>query len=301
MKYMVGLVCTFLFAIWLALPSPASAHLFGGPPFLSLNGKDAITNPTYMSLPAFTIPQDNAQGSYLVHQPIKFVIDLQKLPVPATIAEQSTFKWHWEEGGSEVTYGATQTHVYDKIGTHLVTLDVLAPGETDYLNLDTVRVQVVPKAGYKLPSVSIKAVKDSFEVNKPITFVSATSVDSSTSVKGVIWDFGDSTQSKEAQPKHTYSQRNFLNFVYVQVTDQNGFTSEAGVTASANKGVISLTPLTTTKGSIPLVSASSRFPLFDALKPYLPLILGIVIVGMVVLMLTIGLIRQKRQLRYPHA
>jgi hypothetical protein len=248
-----GLLLGALFIGAMILPNYARAHLFGGPPFLFVNGQPAQTNPTYMSVPAFTMPQDMAPGTYLVDQPITFSIDLSKLPVPENIARDSTFRWYWEEDSKNPEVATTVQHRYNKTGSHLVTLEVMAPGETSYLALDTVRVNVIPKDGYNLPKVEVSVVRDAFTTKKPIAFRASSTSDSSTVISSTTWDFGDSTSSKDPHPTHKYSDDDFLHFVFAQVTDKNGLKAESGVTVSANRGDILLSPLMSTAGAVPLV------------------------------------------------
>jgi hypothetical protein len=248
------LLVLFTLLIGLGSPTAADAHLFGGPPFLSINGKDAQNNASYLSVPSFVLPQDVAPGVYLVHKPIVFTIDLGRLPVPKEVAQQSVFRWYWEDGSTTPTVGANQSHTYDTVGSHLVRLEVLAPGETSYLTLDTVRVNVVETLGYTIPTVSIAVVKDTFTQNRPMDFHSLTTHDPSASISSSVWDFGDNTSSNKQNVSHSYSENDFLHFAYVEVVDSNGFKAETGVTVNGEKGQIRLTPLLATGSAVPLLS-----------------------------------------------
>jgi hypothetical protein len=229
------------------------AHLGGGPPFLYINDQPAQTNPTYLELPAFSIPWDIAPTTYLINQPIHFRLDLAKLPVPAEVAEQSTFRWTWSEDADDATEGAAADHTYSQLGSHLVTVEARGPGESGFSELTSVRIQVVESLDYRLPTAKAQVTSDAFASNRPIHFSVKATTDPSTTVASYIWNFGDGSTSREATPRHTFSQSDFLHFVYVQITDSRGYKTEDGLTVSGSHGKLTLSPLMATSSSVPMI------------------------------------------------
>ena len=146
-----------------------------------------------------------------------------------------------------------QEHAYTKEGSHLVTLEALAPGDTSYIVLDTVQVSIVPQSGYKLPTVAVAAQRDSFASQKPLTFISQARVDPSVQPAAYLWDFGDGSTSTAASPQHTYADSDFSHFVYVQLTDSYGLKATNGISVTGDRSKISLTPLIVTASAVPLV------------------------------------------------
>src|SRR5579859_5562686 len=137
------ILCFITFIIIFVLNNKnVSAHVGGGPPFLEVNGVYAQTNPYYFNDPVITIPQDYTGKSYMVNQQIDLFVDLNQLLVPPEIAAQTTFRWTFEEGGQEYAFGVKQKHTYTKPGSYLISLDVKAPGETQYTLIDTVQIDV---------------------------------------------------------------------------------------------------------------------------------------------------------------
>jgi hypothetical protein len=58
-------------------------------------------------------------------------------------------------------------------------------------------------------------------------------------------------------PVHAYKDKDYLHFVYVQVVDSHGFKTESGITLTANAGQLTISPLTATGPSVPMVEAAS--------------------------------------------
>ena len=247
--------------VWLqvAVSQPVQAHIGGGPPFLSVNGKDAPTNPNYIqSTQNFTVEQDLPPDHYLVNKPIHFAIKLNQLPVPPDVAAHSTFRWTWDTDSKNNDYGNTVDHTYTSIGSHIMTLEVKGPGEADYLVYDTALIDVVPSLGYKTPRVNVAVVKDSFGATKPVHFVAQSQVDPSAKIKQITWDFGpEEGISHETAPTHAYKDKDYLHFVYVELIDSNGFKVVNGITMTANAGALTISPLSASGPAVPLVDATS--------------------------------------------
>lgn len=217
---------------------PVSAHIGGGPPFLEVNGVYAQTNPYFFNDPTINIPQDYTGKTYLANKAIEFFVDTNQLLVPPDIAAKSTFRWTYAEGNTNYGFGIKQTHTYTTPGSYILSLEVKAPGETEYTVIDTVQLDVRPNEQYKLPKASMSIATDHRKSTKPLLFQSDFSVDPSTKVKDIIWGFGDGVTSKEKDSLHTYTNlQDYSTFpVIFRVTDTNGFKSYAGVIVESIKG-----------------------------------------------------------------
>src|SRR5258706_9573209 len=174
MKRLFSSICLFAYLLICLFftAAKASAHTGGGPPFLEVNGKYALTNPFFSNDPNINIPQDvNPETSPLyVNEPISFIIDTDKLLVPPNIARASTFRWTFDENTGEQQIGKDLTYTYHKAGSHLITLEVNAPGETEFLVIDTVQIDILPDKNYHLPKASMAVQTDKGSVAKPILF-----------------------------------------------------------------------------------------------------------------------------------
>ncbi|HSW96551.1 MAG TPA: PKD domain-containing protein [Candidatus Saccharimonadales bacterium] len=231
----------FLVTVYLLLTlthKSVFAHVGGGPAFLEVNGVYAQTNPYFFNDPHINIPQDYTGKTYLVNKPIEVFIDLNQLLVPPDIATKSTFRWTFTEESTEYSFGVKQTHVYKKPGSYLLTLDVKAPGETQYTTIDTVQIDVLPNERYHMPKATMSIATNHRQSTKPLLFQSDFSVDTSTKVKEIIWGFGDGSIAKEKNALHTYiNLQDYSTFpVIFRITDANGFKSYAGVIVESVKG-----------------------------------------------------------------
>lgn len=234
-------ILTFVLTCYILLATcykPVEAHVGGGPPFLVVDGVYAATNPYYFNDPAINIPQDYTGKTYLVNKPISLSIDLQQLLVPPDIAAKSTFRWTFSEGSSQHEFGTRLEHTYTKPGSYIISLEALAPGETQYVLLDTVELDVLPNAQYKLPTALMAVETTHRQSTKPILFKSTYATDTSTKVKNIIWGFGDGTTATQQNVLHTYTNlQDYSTFpVIFRITDANGFKGYAGVIVEASQG-----------------------------------------------------------------
>ncbi|HSW88286.1 MAG TPA: PKD domain-containing protein [Candidatus Saccharimonadales bacterium] len=272
---------------------PVSAHIGGGPPFLEVNGVYAQTNPYFFNDPTINIPQDYTGKTYVVNKPIELFINLNQLLVPPDIAAKSTFRWTFADSRDVAVqrlYGVKQMYTYNKPGSYILTLDVKAPGETQYTTIDTVQLDVLPNEHYKLPKASMSIATNHRQSTKPLLFQSDFSVDPSTRVKDIIWGFGDGAIAKEKDALHTYTNlQDYSTFpVIFRVTDGNGFKSYAGVIVESVKGQLHFIDNLGKEDTIPVSDTMPEIKnsVNKNKIPIIPMVLGgasfIVIIGIIV-------------------
>lgn len=218
----------------------ASAHVGGGPPFLSVNGVYGVTNPYYFNDPTINIPQDYTGKTYLVNKPISFFVDTNQLLVPPDVAAASTFRWTMFEGSKDYKFGQKLEYTYTKPGSYIASLEVKAPGETSFFLIDTIQLDVLPNEKYKLPQVHMAVATNHRQSKKPILFQSTVSADPSTKVASTIWGFGDGATSTQQNVLHTYTNlQDYATIpVVFRVKDANNFSGYGGVILLANKGTL---------------------------------------------------------------
>ena len=147
------IIITFLLLFISSLFSITYAHVGGGPPFLSINGKYADTNPFFSNDPTINVPQDTNlyTNPIIVGEPIRFIIDTEKLLVPPDIAENTTYRWSFSEHSKEYQYGKTITYAYKKAGSFLIAIDAKPRGEAEFITIDTLQVNILPHKNYQIP------------------------------------------------------------------------------------------------------------------------------------------------------
>jgi hypothetical protein len=176
----------------------------------------------------------------LVNKPISLYVDTNQLLVPPDIAAASTFRWTMAEGSKEYKFGQKLQYTYTKPGSYIMSLEVKAPGESDFLLIDTLQLDVLPYSNYKLPQAHISIATDHRQSKKPMLFQSTFSADPSTKVSAIIWGFGDGATSTKKDVLHTYTNlQDYATIpVIFRVTDKNHFSGYAGVILLANKGTL---------------------------------------------------------------
>lgn len=261
------------------------AHSGGGPPFLKINGQYAQTNKFYVGTSSINVSQDTSPGQYLVNKPISFVIDLDKLLVPREIADKTTFRWTFSEGSKTFAYGKELSHTYTKPKSYLLSLEAKAPGETTYVLLDTVQLNIVPNASYHLPVLTFGVETDKRQSVKPVVFDSQVTQDKTSKNATVLWDFGDGQMSKGEKVSHTFpsGQTYVSNYVIARVTDNNGFHSDVGVIVQAIKGKLYFIDSTGVKNSISVKESYSSKETKTSGNTILVTVIGVI--GIVVLLL----------------
>ena len=220
----------------LSFVTPQSyAHIAGQPPFFKMNDKYADYYPVYStSLSDFTLPQDLAPENYLVNEPVQFEIDTKMLPFPPEVIEKIEYTWDFGDGTKGE--GTTNTHVYTKPGSYLLTINA-DYGEYSDPNtkpvLQAVLLHVLPDSSYRLPQLAIKI--NQAVINDPLidtlTFPSGETLQfdvsvtqGTTPIASYFWDRGDGTSTGEKQFSYNYTPDDpAYVFPFVRVVDKNGF------------------------------------------------------------------------------
>ncbi len=282
----------FLFAARF-FSGPVSAHTGSGPPFLLVNGQYAQTNPFYMGVPDFKllISQDVSPAKYLVNQPIQFSIDGPKLQVPQDVLSHSTFRWSFENGSTDYKFGLTQPYTYSKVGSHLLSVWVKGPQETEYTLIDTVKVDVVPNMHYQLPQTKITVSGNKLQLHQPLSFYNNTTTDKSAKVQSYLWYLDNNSYTTQANPVYTYNQGDFLNYVFLQVTDSNGFLVDAAITVDGTGQDLAFANLDPNDQTAVVVSKDTKAKSAFAFSP-IYLEIGAIIIIMAAM--TIGLFRKAK-------
>jgi hypothetical protein len=223
MKYIITIVLAVLL---LGLPSPTSAHI-NGIPFLLVNNKPVLANPAFSGYidQKMLVPQDLAPDKYLPGTKLNFTIDPQALGFPQETLNQSKLRWSWDSGDQQYNTELNPSHTYTDIGSHIVTMEILFPGNPEYIVYDTIQVDIVPHLGYQRPNTIITTNGINIDTTKEITFTQKTTTDPSASVESFFWKLDSGIYSSEAEPRHNYNRTNFFEQVYLQVKDSKGFLS----------------------------------------------------------------------------
>ena len=90
----------FVVCLFFGVPEQASAHLPGQPPYFKINGVYSDLYQMQSVFPEIELPQDISRETYLINEPIDFVIDIAKLQqvVPEQIIKKTTFTWKFGDG-----------------------------------------------------------------------------------------------------------------------------------------------------------------------------------------------------------
>jgi len=217
------------------LPSRASAHMVGQPPFFKVNGAytDYYPVPT-TSLNDFDLPQDIA-APVLVGEEVTFEIDRNQLPVLPDVIDQTKFLWDFGDG--EKSVGLNNKHSYKKIGSYTLKIDAQYRDDEPQL-IQSTRINVVADKNFKLPQAKIlingRESKDpltdiiNVDYSKEVKFDSSKS-ETSSKIVSYRWDFGDGKSSNEANPTYLYDKEWPQLFPVLRVVDENGFIADAYV------------------------------------------------------------------------
>jgi len=230
-----------LFLVFFSLPSFASAHIAGQPPFFLMNDKYADFYPVYTtSLPNFTLPQDIAPETYVVNEEIVMEIETEILPFPSEITEQITFTWDFGDG--QKASGINNVHRYQNPGTYLLTIQADYNGyEDEYTQptLQAVVIHIKSHEAFKLPqaviSVNGKNISDpltdvlSFPKGTALTFSAKNSLPGDSSFSEYIWDMGDGIEKKGDTVTYTPSQDKTYIFPFLRIKTSDGYFSDTYV------------------------------------------------------------------------
>src|SRR5579859_6854604 len=157
-------VCLALIVIALIHPVQRVAADPGGTtPFLTINGRYTTLYPVSVSsLPytQFNVPLYAAPDSYLLNQPLTFVLDSNLMPISRDDLPHAQFTWDFGDGTK--AEGLQNTHSYTKIGSYILTVQVEnAPHYTPLnfydpsLPFNAVLINILPDSAYQLPQAVI--------------------------------------------------------------------------------------------------------------------------------------------------
>lgn len=282
------LIC-FVFLFF--FPTNVFAHAGGGPPFVSVNGELAQTNPYYQGTSSINVPQDTLKAIFFPHQEITLSIDSSKLPIPSNIISQSEFSWIFFKGDNfldqvgEIQKGQSITQTFTTPGSYLV--NVYLSFEGDPQLLDTIQLNVVPSKDYMPPRLTIAISQFPNDMTRPITFTANPTLDKRSSVRNSFWDSGDGKLVMGKEFKHTYETSNFVSYIYHRVIDSEGLITDVGFQAQGVQGKISFVPFLPTDPTpftLDILPSSNNISK-TVLQAF---IIVIVIVGMLVLFLKKG-------------
>ncbi len=272
MKYFLIFILFIFF-----IPTNASAHIAGQPPFFLMNDKYADFYPVYTTtLPDFTLPQDIAPETYLVNEDIVMKIDEDVLPFPPDVTDNITYTWDFGDGTKGT--GIENTHRYNNMGTYLLTITADYGGYQDEYTkplLQAVIINIRPDPLYELPKAIIsangKTVSDplvdtfQFDEGTKITFSAENSKTGSSHIEEYIWDLGDGKRRTGKMVSITYSADQAYVFPFLRVKTKDGFFHDS---------------------YIQIENVSKNIKTQNAL-PFIPLLIGIniLLVGGVLLLL----------------
>lgn len=275
MIFKIRIFLFFLFLVGFKFWVPfALAHSGTGPPFLSINGKLANTNPYSSAM------EDFGPQNYLTGQPITFSLDMKALNIPPSVAENSKFRWSFSNSNKNYEYGQELSHTFTIPQTYFVTLDALPPETETYVPLDTIQINVLPNNNYHLPKDTISVRVDSIKSTSPIQFLSNVTLDPSATSVSYFWDFGDGDSSREKNPTHIYQGTDFAYLVSLKLTDSNKFVTYTGLIAGANNGKLYFEdPFTKNK----------KISVHDASQDTIPYVNKLLLPFVIVLVVSIGI------------
>ena len=227
-----------LLLIIFALPSNTFAHALGQPPYFKVDGvfTDYYPVPT-TSLPDFKLPQDIAEGIFLVNQNIEFEIDPEALPVPAEVVKTTTFLWEYGDGTK--AQGLRNSYAYKAPGTYF--LNIYADSEQGFgpQLLQSTAINILPSADYKLPKAVIEVngkesndpLLDIIEVNfsGEQKFSAGKSDGGSSAVREYFWDMGDMNLREGVEVRYSYEENPYTVFPVLRIKTRDGFVADSFV------------------------------------------------------------------------
>jgi len=261
----------FFVFLWFVFTTPASAHLFGQPPYFTVNGKYSAlypvqSNAIFSDLP---IPQDLAVDTYLINQPIQFAMDVPQLEkvVPPDIVKITTFTWDFGDGTKGK--GLENNHTYKKMGTYILSIDAAYTDENGNRVppqvIQSVMLHALPNKDYTLPQAIItvngKQINDMPSNPHDVNFSQNIVLDGfgskagSAKIVSYFWDFDNNESAKTATANVHYATNRQLASPTLRVKDANGFINDAYVLLKHN-------PKINNVATIKKVSPKTNYPLF---------------------------------------
>ncbi len=242
----IKFIVSFIFLSLLFFPQTVSAHLAGQPPYFKINNVYSNLYPVpTTSLSDFNLPQDLAAENYLVNQPLQFLLETNQLPVPEEIVKQSKFDWDYGDGSAHGT-GLSNTHVYSKMGSYILTINVTSPDTNQPQLLQSVLMNILPNKNYQLPQSTItvngQKAKDPLTDVLKISFDQKINFDSSLSkssspITSYFWDFGDGETSANPKDTHHYNSEVHQYFPLLRIKTADGFLADSFVEVESDETV----------------------------------------------------------------
>jgi hypothetical protein len=220
--------------------SSTDAHLGNGPPFMKVNGVYSQTNPYNQGSSKLTMSWDTAPQKYLINKPITFTIDVPTLmsvtTIPLSFMKDVQFRWtvatgdNFEKKENKSTAGAAFTRTFTKPGSYLVIAEAKLPADTDYILINTIQVDVLPTADYKLPHASAYVGTHDNDPGSNVLLVSNSISDPSTKIQKYVWDLGDERLKTGATLDTKLERADTMGTetIFHRVIDGNGFIADVG-------------------------------------------------------------------------
>ena len=235
-------ICFLVFCFfYILLTNTASAHTGGGPPFVLVNGKYAITSPLFLGSPTengLNIPQDIAPERFLINKDITLAVDTTQLSIDPSVTENLEFRWSFSNGPNlanptgKVLTGTEIKTQFTQPSSYLVTLKS-NPSGNEFIILDTILINIFPNADYSLPKTTITIL--SGQKSGTNTTFSASSTHSNSTY---LWDFSENKTEKGTAITKTFEQLYFYTPLIIRnVSD--GFIADSGIIIVGDKGEIS--------------------------------------------------------------
>lgn len=236
------------------LPLPALAHSGSGNPYVLINGVYAPGNP--INGIDTTLAQDLAPANYQVGTPLNIAVDRNAFGSP-----DYQFRWTWSFG-EPTQEGDHLTHTFNKVGTQIVTLELKSAADQPFQLIDTVAINIAPKADYKTlpPKVKVTQLDNSGDGFK-VKFEAAATADPSASITNYNWKFGDGSTGTGKVITHSFQGNDFRLFPLLEVTDSNNIKTDVSFELDGSEAKITTADIQAMPGvlsSAAQIKATSR-------------------------------------------
>ena len=314
MKNKKNKILLFFIGLFLLLGFPLSieAHGSGEESFLTINGEAVSVNPYFHpSITSLTIPSDIAPETYVVGQPLTFVISLpvfaEDTSLSASLLDDVLFRWstatgeNFESLNTKYHVGLTTTYSFEKSGSYLIIVEAKSPLDDDYQVIDTVKIDVLPSSPYVLPSAVVLIGKPANPLKSASLFVSESKTDRSTQIVSSLWDFADEKLIKGMSVEEEFvdMQPSTTRILYHRVMDSNGIIADVSFAAEHYQGTLHFVPYNDVNNvSIRVMSYSQAKALAEQ-QPHIPFffwIWSLFIGGGIILIVVFSLIIIKHRL-----
>ncbi len=235
---MKKIIITLLLLLILVCPNSSFAHALGQPPYFKVNGvfTDYYPTPT-TSLSDFELPQDIANGTFLVSQNIDFEIDTAALPIPEEIIQKTKFLWDFGDGTTAT--GLENSHSFAKPGTYFIDVRAGSGEGFEPQLLQSTAINILPDQNYKLPKAVIEVngkqaqdpLLDIIDVNfsGKQKFSGKKSDPGSSEITQYLWDMGDMTSAEGPELIYSYKENPYTVFPVLRIKTKDGFIADSFV------------------------------------------------------------------------